>query len=102
MFRETVGVNWLTPRRSEHQINGFRARTDFTRIRPEFTEESNNPTLQSNRATASSTFGVREAPSPVQSPNTSDNLTVCRLQSMSSHLRPKYSLGRMPVVRATA
>jgi hypothetical protein len=29
-------------------------------------------------------------------------LTVCRAQSMSCHLRPKYSLGRIPVVSATA
>jgi hypothetical protein len=29
-------------------------------------------------------------------------LTVSRAQSMSCHLRPKYSLGRIPVVSATA
>jgi hypothetical protein len=29
-------------------------------------------------------------------------LTVCRAQSMSFHLKPKYSLGRIPVVSATA
>ena len=73
MFRETVSVNRLTARRSEHQIDRFGARANFTRIRPLLTEESNNPSLQSNRAMASSTFGVREAPSPVQSPNASDN-----------------------------
>lgn len=73
MFRETVSVNRLTARRSEHQIDRFEARANFTRNRLLLTEESNNPSLQSNRATASSTFGVREAPSPVQSPNASDN-----------------------------
>ena len=29
-------------------------------------------------------------------------LTVCRVQSMSCHFSPKYSLGRIPVVSATA
>lgn len=42
------------------------------RFRLQITKKRNNPTLQFDRSTASRTFRLTEAPSPIQSPNAPD------------------------------
>ena len=73
LLGEVIGIDRLPRRRFEYQVSGLSARTVRNRLHLEFVEKSSNPTLQSNRATASRTFGIGEEPSPIQSPNTLDN-----------------------------
>jgi len=102
MFGEIIGIHWLSRRRPEHQVMSVWGQIVFARLPLKITKKSNNPTLQLDRPTASRPFRIAKHHLPSILRTLRSTLTVCRAQSMSCHLRPKYSLGRIPVVRATA
>src|SRR5437868_4284927 len=72
MLGQIIGINWLSGRvlNTKSMASGHEP-SEIVSV--ELTQESNNPTLQFNGATASGTFGIVEAPSPIQSPNAADN-----------------------------
>jgi len=72
------------------------------RLRLQITKKGNNPALQPDRTTASRTLVSEKHHLPSSLRTLRTTLTVCRIQSTSCHFRAKYSLGRIPVMRATA
>lgn len=72
MLGELIRIDWFSRRRSEDQVMAFWTQIVRARFRLQVTEKNNNPTLQFDGPTASRSFCIAEAPSPIQSPNAPD------------------------------
>jgi hypothetical protein len=102
MLREIIGITWLPRRRSEPS----HAPPDKDRCALAFVCKSRRTaTIQrcnliGRRLRERFVSQIHHLPSTLRMLLTT--LMVCRAQWMSRHFSPKYSLGRIPVVSATA
>src|SRR5438309_6728055 len=103
MLGEIIGMDWVSRRRFEDQVTALWTQTVgalafVCRSRRSATIQRCN--LIGRRLRERFVSQKHHLPSSLRTLRTT--LTVCRVQSMSCHFSPKYSLGRIPVVSATA
>ena len=93
-------MNWTSQVRRENQISGLA----FGWLRPflQPAKKSQYPILEFDHAPATLSFRIFEAPCSYPPSRVFETLTVPRSSSKSVQVSARYSLGRMPVVSASA